>query len=145
MFNLAGGLQQDCNGVGQDVARAVELFQRAIDEGVHLDLMHNLASLLQDGGNGVGQDVAGAVQLYQCAIDECELISSMFNLALLLWTGARSLTRDLPRCKSLLEYCVEYGSGNDYKFFWGHFLLYESDFRNASAAMTVFGRNCQSQ
>lgn len=51
MYNTAVLLQNGADAMDKDVARAVSLYERAMDDGGNYDGMYNLAVLLQYGAD----------------------------------------------------------------------------------------------
>ncbi len=57
-------LAEGSNGFEKDVARAAELYCRAMDEGGHVEAMSKLGDILETGMDGVEKDLGRAVDLY---------------------------------------------------------------------------------
>lgn len=68
MQNLADLLKYDAEGLDVDLAKTVQVYQRAIDKG-YVFAMSILADLLKEGVEGLDPDPKRTVQLYERAIE----------------------------------------------------------------------------
>eukprot|EP00178_Gracilaria_changii_P013374 TRINITY_DN378_c0_g1_i1.p1 TRINITY_DN378_c0_g1~~TRINITY_DN378_c0_g1_i1.p1 ORF type:complete len:1671 (-),score=197.94 TRINITY_DN378_c0_g1_i1:6821-11833(-) len=111
MYNFANLLAKGAPGVPQNAPRAVRLYERAIEVGVHAGAMCKLASLLNTGAPGVPVDAARAATLYQRAIEEGNRADAMYYLANLLAVGATGVNVNFERAAQYLELSVsQYGN-----------------------------------
>lgn len=97
-------------GIGENVDRAVELLQEAVDKQsacacIHLGLMHEY-------GRGVVQDHVHAAQLYEQALSwsshRREVSDALYYLAILYASG-RGVPKNSQRAKQLLHEAAELG------------------------------------
>ncbi|MGC1506750.1 MAG: tetratricopeptide repeat protein, partial [Sulfitobacter sp.] len=104
-----GIMYQNGNGVGQDEARAAEIFQMACDKGEVLTGCFNIGIMYQNG-IGVGQDEARAAGLYQMA---CTVgnEASCFNLGIMYQNG-NGVGQDEARAVELYQMACDKGNTN---------------------------------
>lgn len=88
-----------------DFARAVKLYNRAVDEG-NVVAMYDLADILVKGGAGVNADPARAAQLYRRAIQKGDIFA-MCDLASLLVEGAEGVDADPAQAVDLYSREIE--------------------------------------
>ncbi len=94
-MNLLGSLLvKGENGVQRDIPYALELFSRAIDEGIYPDAMYNLASILATGNEQLEQDTPQSMQLLNWSSSEGDNVRAM-NLLGILLVKARMLCREI--------------------------------------------------
>lgn len=113
LCNHATLLETGDGGVAADPAKAVVLYERAIERYSNEECMNNLAILLEAGADGVPKDVPRAVKLYERAIDEGDHCEAMFNLAVLLVKGGDGVEKDAKTAKELYVRAMEEGEDVD--------------------------------
>lgn len=89
-----------------DLARAVALYEDAIDRDANPDALNNLALLLSQGAADVPKDPVRAAKLWEAASDKGNL-NAKHSLARLFENGARGVEKDLPRTVELYEQIVD--------------------------------------
>lgn len=113
LCNHATMLETGDGGAAADPAKAVKLYERAIEKFANEESMNNLAILLETGADGVPADVPRARKLYERAIDEGDHTEAMFNLAVLLVKGGDGVEKDIPRAIELYERAMDEGEDVD--------------------------------
>lgn len=111
MYNLAGLLAEGRGELRRDVGKAIDLYQRAIDEDDAFS-MHNLGLLITSDTEGVEKDMERGIELLERAVEE-GLREAEFDLALIL-TGGDSASAigdgspvDMDRGIALYEELIE--------------------------------------
>ncbi len=97
-----------------DPAKAVELYNTAVNEFDDPDAMNALAILLEAGnGDAVKANPKRSVELYTCAVEQHGHAEAMFNFAVLLVKGAEGVPKDAAKAVKLYEKAIEEAADTD--------------------------------
>ncbi|CDF38069.1 Sel1-repeat containing protein [Chondrus crispus] len=96
MRYLGSLLRDGGDGVRRDAARAVKLFERAVEEHGDVEAMVALGDMLVRGTDRVRSNAGRAARLYERAIETQQDRDAMLSMAVLLRDGGNGL-RGMPR------------------------------------------------
>ncbi len=106
MSDLALIFEKGWDGMKKDLARAVELYARAIDEGKSTHAMWSPACVLLTGRDGADKDIARALDLFNRAVDGGN-IYGMFALGSVHAEGTSGIEKGVGRAAYLWSRAID--------------------------------------